>query len=86
VHPTRLSRDTDEQSEQLQIDGWRAMSSSQKLALVSGASRRASSLAFTGLRQRYPSASARELFLRYAILTLGRDLARSAYPEIAGLD
>jgi hypothetical protein len=30
--------------------------------------------------------SPREVFLRLAIVTLGEDLARKAYPEIAALD
>jgi hypothetical protein len=38
------------------------------------------------VRSRYPDASPREQFLRLAIVTLGFDLARRAYPEIDTLD
>ncbi len=38
-----------------------------------------------GIRQRHPQANERECFLRYAVLTLGKDLAVKAYPEAAVL-
>jgi hypothetical protein len=37
------------------------------------------------VRQRYPNADEREQFLRVALITLGPELARKAYPEIAAL-
>lgn len=54
--------------------------------MVSRLTQAACELALSGLRQRYPAASPRELFLRLAILRLGADLARKAYPEIVALD
>jgi hypothetical protein len=80
-----LSFDTSPEIERLQIERWRQMSPDSK-ALVSGLTRTTSEFALAGLRQRYPEASSRELFLRLAMLTLGPDLARRAYPEIVALD
>jgi hypothetical protein len=37
------------------------------------------------VRQRYPDASSREHFLRVAVIVLGPDLARLAYPDAAGV-
>lgn len=51
-----------------------------------GLTRAVYDLALAGVRQRHPHASPREQFLRLAVLTLGRDLACRAYPEIAALD
>lgn len=62
------------------------MTPEEKLALVSGMTQMACTLAMAGIEQRYPGAPPRERFLRFAIMHLGDDLARLAYPEIAGLD
>ena len=51
-----------------------------------GATRAARALALAGLRARYPAASERELVVRFAELTLGSELARRVYPELAALD
>jgi hypothetical protein len=58
----------------------------EKAAIVSGLTRAAYALARAGVRRRYPDASPREQYLRLAVVTLGRDLARKAYPELDGLD
>jgi hypothetical protein len=81
-----LSADTTPDVERRQIDGWRRMSPAEKAALITGLTRAACDLAMAGVRARYPEASPREQFLRLAIVTLGPDLARLAYPEIAALD
>jgi hypothetical protein len=81
-----LARDTSPEVERLQIDRWRAMSPAEKAALVSGLTAAVYDLAMAGVRRRYPEASPREHFLRLAIVTLGLDLARRAYPEIDHLD
>ena len=83
--PTPLSADTSPEVERLQIERWRGMSPEQKAAVVSGLTRAVYELAAAGVRQRHPTASPREQFLRLAIVTLGADLARKAYPDIAGL-
>lgn len=58
------------------------MSAAQKAETVATLSRGVRDLALAGIRQRYPDATAREQFLRLAMLTLGRELAAAAYPEI----
>jgi hypothetical protein len=62
------------------------MSPAEKAALVSGLTAAVYDLAMAGVRRRHPQASPREQFLRLAIVTLGLDLARRAYPEIGDLD
>jgi len=86
VLPKPLSADTSSEVERLQVERWRQMSDAEKAAVVSGLTRAVYDLARAGIRQRYPNASAREQFLRLAIVTLGPDLARAAYPDIATLD
>lgn len=81
-----LTLDTAPEIERLQIEGWRRMSAEEKAAIVTGLTRAAYDLALAGLHARHPDASPRELFLRLALLTLGPDLARKAYPEIVALD
>lgn len=83
---TRLSLDTPSEIERLQIEGWRRMSSEQKAAIVSGLTQAAFDVSLAGVRQRHPNASPREQRRRLAAITLGPDLARQVWPEIAGLD
>ena len=86
MRPTPLSADTSLEIEHLQIERWRQMSSVEKAAIVSALTQAAFTLARAGIRHRYPEASPREQFLRLAIVTLGPDLARNAYPDIASID
>lgn len=76
------SADTAPEIEQRQIERWRSMSPEEKAAVVSGLTNAAHELALAGVRQRHPEATPRAQFLRLAIVTLGADLARKAYPEI----
>jgi len=62
------------------------MSDAEKVAIVSGLTQAVYELARAGVRQRHPAASEREQFLRLAIVTLGPDLARAAYPDAGALD
>ena len=62
------------------------MSAAEKAAIVTGLTQAAYALALAGVRRRHPGASPREQFLLLAIVTLGPDLARKAYPEIATTD
>jgi len=66
----------------MQVELWRGMSPPEKARAVAEVSRGVRELAFVGIRQRHPSASERECRLRYALLTLGRPLARLAYPDV----
>jgi hypothetical protein len=76
-----LALDTTPDIEQRQIESWRAMSPREKADIVS-AFTIAYELALAGIRHRHPESTAQEQFLRLALLTLGPDLARRAYPEI----
>lgn len=84
-HRAPLSPDTALASEQVQTTRWREMSPREKGALVTALCLTTRALSLAGIRRRHPEASPRECFLRLASLTLGRDLARRAYPELADL-
>jgi hypothetical protein len=77
-----LADDTSPDIEQRQIEGWRRMTPVEKLELVVALSQATNEMALAGIRVRYPDAPPREQFLRLAMLTLGTELARRAYPEI----
>ena len=81
-----MNLDTSPEVERMQIDGWRRMSAEQKAALITGLTDAAVSMTLAGIRHRYPDASPREQQLRLAVITLGPELARKAFPEIAALD
>jgi hypothetical protein len=81
-----LARDTSADVEERQIEAWRAMSPAEKAEVVARLTSFCHELALAGVRARYPGRSGREHLLRLATVTLGRDLALEAYPEIAGLD
>ena len=77
----RLASDTTAVVEALQIERWRAMSSVEIAALVSGAYRAMRTMAMAGLRERFPHAGDDEMLARFAALTLGEDTARRVYPQ-----
>jgi hypothetical protein len=80
---TRPSVDTSPDIERRQIEGWRQMSAAEKAATVTGLTRAAYAMTAAGVRQRHPDASPREHFLRVAVIVLGPELARQAYPDAA---
>jgi hypothetical protein len=82
---TPLNLDTSADVEQQQIERWRQMSTTEKAALISGLTNATFVMARAGVQQRHPNASPREVFLRLAVVTLGPELARRAYPEVAAL-
>ncbi len=53
--------------------------------MVTGLTRAAYAMTFAGVKHRHPDASSREHFLRVAVIVLGPDLARRAYPDAAGV-
>ena len=85
AEPPALADDTSSDAERHQIELWRRMTPTQKLALVSSASRSVQAMAAAGVRQRYPRASDREIFLRLAVLRLGHQLALEVFPEVENL-
>ena len=79
--------DTDADIRDRQVEIWRAMSPGEKYQIVLDLNRDVERMAEVGVRQRYPEASDREVFLRLAALRNGRDLSIAAYgwdPEIEG--
>jgi hypothetical protein len=81
-----LADDTTPEVERMQIEAWRRMSASEKAAIVSGLTDAVMRLAMAGIRQRHPDASPHEQRLRLALITLGPELARAAFPDAATLD
>ena len=77
-----LTPDTSLDFEARQVRGWRGMTAAQKAELIVAISQAARDMAMAGIRDRFPTASPHEHFLRLAILTLGSELARQAYPDI----
>jgi hypothetical protein len=84
VHES-LSLDTAPDVERRQVEAWRQMSVAEKAAIVTGLTRAAFEMTSAGVRHRYPGASAREHFLRVALVVLGPQLTRLAYPDAAPL-
>ena len=71
--------DTDPLTLKIQVEIWRAMSIDEKAAIVNNLNSDIERMAETGVRQRHPNATDREVFLRLAALRLGRDLTVAAY-------
>lgn len=80
---TAFNLDTSPDIERRQVEAWRQMSAAQKAETVSGLTRASYAMTCAGVRQRHPDASPREHFLRVAVIVLGPDLARLAYPDAA---
>jgi hypothetical protein len=80
-----LSHDTAPEVEAAQVHRWSTMSAADKAHLIVGLCQAADAFALAGIRHRYPSASEREVFLRFAILRLGRDLASRVYTDASHL-
>jgi len=81
-----LSRETSAEIEEWEVRAWQAMWPAEKADLITSLSVAAREKALASVRDRFPTASPREHFLRLAIETLGLELARRAYPEIDRLD
>lgn len=81
--PSPLSLDTAPDVERRQIDAWRVMPAVEKAALVTGLTRAAFAMTAAGVRHRHPDATPSEQFLRVAVIVLGPELARKAYPDAA---
>ena len=81
------SPDTDPTVERYLFDRLRRLPPWRKAEMLSASTRAAYELALTGLRQRYPAASAEELRKRYAALVLGREASLTLFgwdPEREG--
>jgi hypothetical protein len=58
----------------------------ERFRAVCGLIRAADAIACAGIRERFPQASEREVFLRLAVRKLGPDLACRVYPELERID
>ncbi|HEX3877562.1 MAG TPA: hypothetical protein VHW24_11290, partial [Bryobacteraceae bacterium] len=68
------------------VDLHRRMTPGEKIARVFTMTEMVNALCESGLRERFPNASDREIFLRRARLTLGEQLFEKVYgAEFAGL-
>jgi hypothetical protein len=76
-----LSTDTHPAIEDLQFQGWRQASPTQKMTMLAQLNASARRLALAGLRARYPHAGDSELRLKLAGFLFGEELARKAYQE-----
>ena len=80
-----LGSDTSPHVQRMQIALWRRMRPLEKARAVAEVSGSVRELSLAGILQRYPEASEKECRLRYALLTLGSDLALKVYPDVDGL-
>jgi hypothetical protein len=74
-----FGRDTSPEAARVLVDGYRRMSPEQKLAIVDDLTRATRQMAATRIRDQYPHATDREVLLRVASLTLGRDVMIRAF-------
>lgn len=76
-------KDTSLEAWKVFLDIQRRMTPGEKLSRALEHSQFVRSLAIAGLRRRYPEASEREIFLRFARQKLGPDLFQRVYGESA---
>ena len=82
-----FGRDTDPRTARVLVEGYRRMAPESKLAIVDDLTRAARQLAESGIRSRFPDASAEEVRLRLGALLYGRDIMLRAFgwdPELQG--
>jgi len=73
--------DTSPEAWKVFIDVQRKLTPAEKLRLAFEWSEVVRQFAEAGLRERYPNADDREILLRYARMTLGRDLFHKVYGD-----
>jgi hypothetical protein len=78
--------DSDRRARRIQDDILRRMTPEDRFRAVCGLIRAADAIACAGIRERFPQASEREVFLRLAVRKLGPDLACRVYPELERID
>lgn len=79
IRPPSSLTDTSPDALAFRVALYARMTPAQKAARVVALSQGACRLALAGLRERYPGASPRDLFLRLAALRLGAPLVRQVY-------
>jgi len=81
----RLSADTARDIEDRQVEAWRRLSSVEVAQTLNAAWSAGIQLAWFGLKERFPTASDKELRVRLAVLMLGRDVAARIHPDANAL-
>jgi len=76
---TTLSSDTHPKMEQMQIELIRRMPAWKKFAMVDDLNETVKTLAISGIKQRHPHASSKQIHRMLAELMLGTELARKVY-------
>jgi hypothetical protein len=79
IPPRLLWADTSAEARRIQVERWRAMPAWRKAELVELLSRDCETLALAGIRERHPTASAREARLHLGALRLSRSLMIEAF-------
>jgi len=74
-----LSADTHPKMEQLQIELIRRMPSWKKISIVDGLNETVKTLADSGVKQRHPNATQKQIHRMLADLMLGAELAQKVY-------
>ncbi len=74
-----LSADTHPKMEQLQIELIRRMPSWKKISIVDGLNETVKTLAISGIKQRHPNATQKQIHRMLAELMLGAELAQKVY-------
>jgi len=83
--PVVLSHDSSPESQALQVELWRRMSTVERTRIISALTRSVQELSLAGIRRRNPGATDRECMLRLAALKLGMEMTLEAYPDAADL-
>jgi hypothetical protein len=74
-----LALDTTPEARRLQFERWAGATPVRKAEMIRAMCRDARTLARSGIRQRFPEASPREVCLRLGALTIGRRLMIEAF-------
>ena len=77
----RRPLDTDDEADRVQIEAYRKMGGSGRLAIALRLNGLARRTAVAGIRSRHPGYSEEELRLAYARLVLGDDAVRQVWPD-----
>ncbi len=75
MNPPVYTSDTSAEAAQLQLEGYRKMSPSERIRKMCAISRRVRLMSFNAIRRRHPEFNDEEVQLKFIELTYGKDLA-----------
>jgi hypothetical protein len=78
----QMNWDTSPEAEAVLFKLWREAPAWRKLEMMEGLNRAARQMALVGLRQRFPTATNKELRRRLASIVLGEELAARVYGSV----